>query len=170
MREFGRALAEHRKLKGLQQIDVATRAKVSYHTIVRWEGLNPPKQPMRANVITVAMAVGMDVNDALTMVGYEPMAPLPIEPVDPATTRGQVRDELDKLLPQMSDEQCKVLLVVARLTLGRAEEPAVIALDGVAQGFQMKSTVGFRMRMIVPGVAARIAAERRAHQEQTRLR
>jgi hypothetical protein len=100
-----------------------------------------------------------------------------------ATTRDQVSAELDKLLPQMNDDQCKVLLLVARLSLGQSQAmpPAVVTLDGQAQGFQldssppadrtqMKKTVGFRMMMVVPGVAALAAAERRAHREQPRLR
>lgn len=78
METFGAWLLRHRKIAGLKQSDIATRAHISVSYVSTLEREQPHSitgekiMPDRAKVAAIAKAVGGDENEALALCGYAP--------------------------------------------------------------------------------------------------
>jgi transcriptional regulator with XRE-family HTH domain len=122
--EFRAALKSCREQQQFNFQQAATRAGI---TAERWSHiergyevkgeLHIPARPKRRTVINMAMAVGMDKEEALRLAG---MAPLSV-----SETRSSVdpRKEITELLPMLSASRLRALLDTARTMLD-ADAPA----------------------------------------------
>lgn len=182
MRDLGREVRRCRRLRGLTRANLSELSGVSAQTIAHWEGPHPPKQPQMPKVVAVARACGIDVNEALTMVGYAPQSePKPVLVADDSS-REQLKAELLEMWdsPEMPDHLRRILVAMAAMAMGRgAPLQAVQSLPGFGASPDGDGAVphgsapqyhdgdrvgvrvawGFRCLIIPKDVAARIASE-----------
>lgn len=100
---FGRIVREARLRQDMSQADLARRAGVNASSVSRAEG--GVVQPTEATVISLANALGLDINRCLLAAGYAPKDARSINTV--AASR---RDGYDNSLPPDVLEAVEVIL------------------------------------------------------------
>lgn len=111
---FAKAMTERRKRAGYDsQTEAADRAGVSRTLWRQMEDPERPYRPRRANVLKVARILRWDLEEALTLAGYDD----PPTDGERAEMHHGTRDELDRVLARLPEHQLRVLLVVAKALL-----------------------------------------------------
>ncbi len=180
MRELGEELRRCRRARGLSRGELAKLSGVSAQTIAHWEGPNPPERGQMPNVIKVARACGIPINDALRKAGFDPQPEPPnhvpaVMGMGDTRSREQLWAELTSMWPALDERVCALLVDVA--TIGSSvESPRLPSRVGKPQhdgdghsgnrdgGHSTppqyrRDVYGFRMAVIPRGLAAQYAAE-----------
>lgn len=97
---FADRLRRLRERAELTQEQLAAKTGLSYQTIQSYETRNNPTKPKRPNAIKIARALRWDIDEALGLLGYEPL-----DEDERAQPRDEQWDRLDDLWPYLTEQQ-----------------------------------------------------------------
>lgn len=90
-------------------------------TIERLESTNPP-HPKRYTAIDLAYALGLDVDESLALLGYEPLSEAERNVLTPPVDPGK---ELDRLRASLTRQQIRALVYVAATMVNPRQWPEI---------------------------------------------